>query len=97
MPNENLTAALQGTLNMLNEQGSPLAEATPDSVNELLDRVNSAFAEGLPERLTDATLLRLIQIYRAEALRWQQDEQKKTTRVSKTSRRPLGEVLDLDL
>lgn len=97
----NLTAALSGTLEFFENQDSPLAEATPDSVDELLDRANTAFAEGVPEKLTDETLLKLVTLYRAQALKWQQDEEIKKTKTRAAGRATKtltpAEAIDIDL
>jgi len=101
MPDPNLTAALTGTLEFFKNQDSPLAEATPDSIDILLDRINSAWAEGMPGKVDDKTLMDLVVGYRAQALRWSQEEEtKKTTRrAAGASKKPLtpAEAIDIDL
>lgn len=102
MPNDNLTSALRASLSLVEDNPtSPLSEATPDSVDELLDRINSAMAEGLPEKITDETLRKVIDLYRAQAYRFQQDEENKPRRAApgtKTPKpKPLAEIIDLDL
>lgn len=99
MPDENLTAALQGTLDILNESPeaeSPLAEATPDSIDLLFERINQNLAEGLPEKISDSDLLRVVQIYRAQALKWSQDEEIKRNK-PRASKKPLGKLIDINL
>jgi hypothetical protein len=97
MPDPNLTAALQGSLEIVTANPeSPLTEATPDSVDILLDRINSAFAEGLPEKLTDETLRQVITVYRSQALRWTQEEEIKKAKGPRTRKAvPLGVAFDL--
>lgn len=97
-PNPNLTAALSGSLRLIDENlDSPLKEATADSIDALLDHINAGLAEGLPAKISDSDLLRVVEIYRAQALRWQQDEQSKVTRVSARARKTPGQAVDLDL
>ncbi len=97
MPDPNLTAALEGSLALVTENpDSPLTEATPDSIDILLDRINNAFAEGLPEKLTDETLRQVITAYRSQALRWTQEEEIKRAKGPRTKKAvPLGVAFDL--
>lgn len=96
-PNPNLTAALQGSLDAIEAApDSPLTEATADSVDILLDRINSAFAEGMPEKLTDETLMQAINLYRSQALRWEQDEEIKKAKGPRT-RKSIAEAITIDL
>jgi len=101
MADPNLTAALTGTLEFFENQDSPLIEATPDSIDVLLDRINSAWAEGMPSKVDDKTLMDLVLQYRAQALRWSQEEEtKKTTRrTANAGKKPLtpAEAIDIDL
>jgi hypothetical protein len=102
MADSNLTTALEGSLRLVSENPfsdhvSPLLEATPDSVDELLDRVNSCFVEGLPEKVTDSDLLRLVEIYRSQALRWTQEEEIKKTKTKRAASRAPVEAVDIDL
>jgi len=93
MPDPNLTGALKGALELL-ETDSPLSEATPDSVDELLDRINQHMADGMPERVTDADLELAVNVFRAQAFRWAQEEQQiKTTR----RRKPQAQVIDVEI
>ena len=92
-PNPNLTAALQGSLDAIETSPeSPLTEATTDSVDILLDRINSAFASGMPEKLTDETLMQAINLYRSQALRWEQDEEIKKAKGPRTRRSPADKL-----
>lgn len=98
--NENLTAALQGTLKALDDPTtqSPLTEATPDSIDLLLDRINAHLVAGAPEEISDAELLRLVEIYRAQALKWQQDEQiKQSKRPRKSDLKDPVDAMDLGI
>lgn len=101
MADPNLTAALTGTLEAFENQASPLAEATPDSVDILLDRINQAWAEGLPSKVDDKTLMDLVVHFRAQNLRWSQEEETKKTRTRATSRAAKAltpaEAIDIDL
>lgn len=101
MANPNLSAALRGTLEAFENQDSPLAEATPDSIDTLLDRVNTAWAEGAPGKIDDKTLMDLVTQYRAQALRWSQEEETKKTRTRAASRATKtlnpAEAIDIDL
>jgi len=97
MPNDNLTAALEGSLEIIIQNpDSPLAEATPDSVDELLDRINGHLAEGLPGKISDSDLLAVIRVYRAQALKWQQDEQTKKTKTPRSAKK-IAEAINIDL
>jgi len=49
---------------------SPLTEATPDSVDELLDLMNRSMVAGMPEAITDDKLVKLIAAYRRQAENW---------------------------
>ncbi len=97
MPDPNLTAALAGTLQIIDENpASPLSEATPDSVDLYLDRINQHLIDGAPEKITDDELLRVVTFYRAKALLWGQEEQTKKARSTKP-RKPAGAVIEIDL
>jgi hypothetical protein len=86
-PNGNLTAALRASLKAIdspitepepegfNGAGSPLSEVTPDAIDILLNRFNEHLIDGAPERITDEALTRMVDIYRSQALRWEQEEQ----------------------
>ena len=92
MADPNLTGALRASLKVIENQAqegelsgdSPLLEATPDSIDVLLDRINEAMAAGLPGTITDETLLQLCDGFRAQALRWNQEEQQKPKRQRKS-------------
>lgn len=105
MPNENLTGALNASLRLIETESasendgfsatdSPLREADPNAIDEMLDRINQCFAEGMPEKITDEKLHELVDLYRAEALRWQQEEQNKKPR-ARATKKPIIEALDL--
>ena len=59
---------------------SPLAEVEADSIEEELDRINQGFIAGVPEKITDEKLASLVDLYRAQALRWEQEESVKKPR-----------------
>jgi len=63
-----------------NDLTSPLAEATPDSIDEFLSHIDELLAAGTPEKLTDPVLRRGIELWRAEALKWTSEEKTKTPR-----------------
>ena len=97
MPDPNLTAALNASLKLVDENPtSPLTEATPDSVDLYLDRINAHLIEGAPDRITDEELIRVVEFYRAKALTWTQEEQVKKTK-SKAKPVPHVEAVDLGL
>lgn len=73
MPSD-LTAALEASLADL-DGTNPLAEVDPKSLDILWERVTEKLALGLPGEITDASLLLMIQRYRAERLRWTQEEE----------------------
>ncbi len=71
---ENLPNLLRAGLG-LEEPSSPLAEATPDTIDELLSRANDHLVAGLPERIrSDGILEALVIGFRAQAQKWLADE-----------------------
>lgn len=80
MPDENLTAALRVSLQLEDEGTSPLAEVTADAVDELLARIEQNLIEGVPSKITDAELSKAVDMYRAQALYWAQQEQQKAAK-----------------
>lgn len=102
MADENLAAALRASLHLVENpapgtEDSPLGEATVDSVNFLLDEINNALAEGMPEKITDEKLAVLVDIYRAQALRWQTEEQEKKDKPRSGSRRSKGTIVEITI
>lgn len=107
-PNLNLTAALRASLESIDNplideaapvegfdgSDSPLETVVPDSVDVLLDRVNEHLTAGMPDRVTDELLRRLVDNFRAQALYWEQEEQKPKTPRSKKEPKAF-EKLDL--
>ncbi len=73
---------------------SPLRLADENSVDILLDRINTHMAEGLPEKITDQDLMKTIDIYRSQAFKWEQDEQKKLEAGKGTRRRSHKEAVE---
>jgi hypothetical protein len=105
MTDPNLAASLRASLRLVEGEGqppgggtsdSPLSEATPDSVDLLLDEINNAIAEGMPERITDDKLSTLVDLYRSQAYKWSQEQETKKSRPRKT-REPKGTVYTIDL
>lgn len=100
VPNENLTSALRASLQIVtatpteNQIPSPLSEATPDSVDILLDRINNHMIEG--KILSDADLRLAIDMYRSQALRYAQEQENKKPRTPRGTKSTLKAVLDLD-
>lgn len=100
-PNENLSAALRASLRIVESSSdgsepipSPLSEATPDSVDILLDRINTHMIEG--KILSDADLRLAIDMYRSQALRYAQEQENKKPRTPRGTKSTLKAVLDLD-
>lgn len=109
-PNSNLSAALRASLTLIENQDkvatiantepepSPLLEATPDSVDELLDRINNHLIEG--KVLTDETLMEAVLLYRTQAYRYAQDQENKKPRAPRGSggqkTRTIAEAVDLE-
>lgn len=87
MSDPNLTAALRASLAVEEDQieDSPLAEASADAVDELLRRINENLVDGLPQKITDSELRKLVDIYRSQAFKWAQEEQITKTRGRKKS------------
>lgn len=98
-PNSPFAAALRGTLRIVEnaDPDSPLSEATADSVNMLLDEINLALAEGMPERITDDKLAALVDVYRAQAQRWIVEEGEKRTKARTRKAVPKGEVIEVEI
>lgn len=101
MPGDpNLTAALQASLEFTGED-SPLLEADPNAIEELLDRVNQNLIQGAPQEISDSDLRKLVLIYRAQALKWAQDEEIKASKPKRGTnggtRKSIGEILNLDI
>lgn len=101
-PNENLAAALRASLHLVENpapgtEDSPLGEATVDSVNFLLSEINDALAEGMPEKITDEKLAVLVDIYRAQALRWQTEEEEKRNKPRGTRKSTKGIIVEITL
>lgn len=63
-----------------NDLASPLAEATPDSIDDFLSHIDELLAAGTPEKLTDPVLRRGIELWRVEALKWNSEEKTKAPR-----------------
>jgi hypothetical protein len=99
-PTNPLAAALRASLRIVEDPtidpDSPLSEATVDSVNILLDEINNALAEGMPERITDDKLAQLVDIYRAQALTWATTEEDKKNK-PRGKRAPKGNIIDITL
>ena len=103
-PNFNLLAALRGSLRVIDnpapgtDPDSPLSEATADSVNYLLGEINDALAEGMPERITDERLIQVVDIFRAQALRWLTEEAEKKNKPRGTrTKAPKGNIIEITL
>lgn len=98
---QNLTSALRGSLTLITNETpnddsipSPLLEASPDSIDILLDRINTGMIEG--KILSDEDLKLGIELYRAQALRFAQESENKKPRARKQT--PVNKaVLDLEL
>lgn len=99
---QNLTSALRGSLTLITNEDennsenipSPLLEASPDSIDILLDRINTGMIEG--KILSDEDLKLGIELYRAQALRFAQEAENKKPRARKQT--PVNkQVLDLEL
>lgn len=83
-----LKAALRGSLRIVEDENfdneSPLSEATADSINTLLNEINDALADGMPERITDDRLAQLVDYYRSKALTWATEEVEKASKPKRT-------------
>jgi len=101
-PNAALTSALRASLRVIDgeqltpdETPSPLTEATPDSIDELLNRLNDSLILGNP--LNDDELLKMADLYRSQALKYAQDEQNKPQRTRRgPSVNTLAEMVELE-
>lgn len=70
-------------------QDSPLRQALPDSIDELLDRVNDFLIEGVPHKIRandDKLLKKMVLGYRREADSWIEEEKQKGKAPSSTGR-----------
>jgi len=93
MADPNLTGALRASLESFTEN-SPLAEGNDEnSIDEYLDRINEDLVAGAVEKITDDRLHKLVDLYRAQALRWTQEEQTKAPRQRKSG----GNAISIDL
>lgn len=105
--NPNLTAALRASLTLIENQEktptiantepepSPLLEATPDSVDELLDRINNHLIEG--KVLSDETLMEAVNLYRSQAYKYAQEQETKKPRTKRGTRtRTIAEAINLE-
>ena len=91
---QNLTLITNKTENNSENIPSPLLEASPDSIDILLDRINTGMIEG--KILSDEDLKLGIELYRAQALRFAQEAENKKPRTRKQT--PVNkQVLDLEL
>lgn len=68
-------------------ENSPLAEVSADALDEELDRINEHLIAGVPEKVTDESLTKLIDIFRARALLWEQEEENKKAGIRKTTKK----------
>ena len=104
-PNQNLTGALRASLKVIENttpppepEPSPLLEAEPDSVDEFLDRITNHLIEG--KILTDELLMDTINMYRAQAYRWAQEDENKKPRAKRGTSAKLDKttapMLDLE-
>lgn len=90
---DNLTGALKGSLEAFSEN-SPLSEDSgKNAVDEFLDRINEDLVAGATEKLTDERLSHLANLYRSQALRWEQEEQMRPTRKKKSH----AEAINIEL
>jgi hypothetical protein len=55
---------------------SPLSEAQPESLDLLFERINEKLVAGLPEAITDADMLPVVNALRADRLRFIQAQDK---------------------
>jgi hypothetical protein len=97
-PNQNLTSSLRASLTLIENENSipsPLLEADPNSVDLFLERINNHMVEG--KILTDEDLKLGIDLYRAQALRFEQEQQTKKPRAKAGTKPTIKEVLDLEL
>lgn len=109
MSNPNLTGALRATLNLIKGDGNPsegfTAEGSPlleageieNSIKILIDRINSKMVLGLPHEITDSDLDKYIDIVRAEALRFEQEDRDKKPRAKKSNTKVTLDLGELDL
>lgn len=105
--NLNLTGALRASLRIIendkpsNEvspniaESSPLQEVDPNALDEELTRLNENLIQGIPEKITDDSLAKIVDLYRAQALKWSQDEQTKKRAPSGTRKKTPMESLEL--
>jgi hypothetical protein len=81
--NPALTAVLRASLAL--EEGrepgasNPLSEASPESLDDLFDAINSKLVAGLPESITEADITPVVGALRARRLRFLQEQERKTS------------------
>lgn len=62
---------------------TPLADLATDHVDEFLTRINEDLIAGMPEKITDERLSRLVELYRQEAITWETKQREKPERKAK--------------
>lgn len=93
MPSEQLTQAMRDSL-AIEEGQSPLAEASPQSLDELYDRINRKLAQGLVLDIYDGDIQAITADLRAQRLRWMQEQQRGDVRPRRKTPRSVNEALD---
>jgi hypothetical protein len=83
--NPTLAGALRASLRIVENTPleSPLAEATIDSIDLLLDELDQNLVAGMPEAITDEKLIALIDVFRAQAINWEMQQQAETPKRSR--------------
>lgn len=93
MLSEQLTQAMRDSL-AIEEGQSPLAEASPQSLDELYDRINRKLAQGLVLDIYDGDIQALTADLRAQRLRWVQEQQRGDARPKRRTPRSVSEALN---
>ena len=102
-PNENLAQvkatpepARPKTQAQIPIEHSPLAEVEANSIELELDRINENLIAGTPEKITDERLEHFVNLYRAQAVKWETEEQIKKPRAKLgTKKVSHGEAMEL--
>lgn len=99
-----LKDALTASLDEL-KNGSPINEADPYSIDEQFDRINNKLAAGMPETITEADLLPVVNRLRAQRHHFSQETEKRaearrkggTKKTRTTPAKSIAEALTLDM
>lgn len=91
-PSAMLTQALRDSLAIEDGQ-SPLAEASPASLDELYDRINRKLVQGLVLDIHDGDILAIVTDLRSQRLRWVQEQARQEGKPKRRTPRSVADAL----